>query len=96
MTVGGAVLGRARCRVSVVIPALNVAANLPHLLALLPAGLHEVVLVDGHSTDGTVEVARARWPNRHIVARERRRGWVPARPVPRGHPRARMALRIVK
>ena len=71
------VLGR--CRVSVVIPTLNEAANLPHVFARLPAGLHEVVLVDGHSTDGTVEVARARWPNRHIVARERRRGGAPPR-----------------
>ena len=70
----------APCRVSVV----------------LRDGLHEVVLGDNRLTDGTVETARARWPNRHIVARERRRGWVPARPVPRGHPRARMALRIVK
>ena len=45
-------------RVSVVIPALNEAENLRHVLPRLPEGLHEVILVDGHSTDGTVEVAR--------------------------------------
>ena len=45
--------------VSVVIPTLNEAENLPHVFARLPAGLHEVIVVDGHSTDGTVDVARA-------------------------------------
>src|SRR5439155_7208795 len=45
-------------RVSVVIPTLNEAENVPHVLARLPAWLDEVILVDAHSTDGTVEVAR--------------------------------------
>jgi glycosyltransferase involved in cell wall biosynthesis len=45
-------------RVSVVIPALNEAENLPHVFSRLPDGLHEVIVVDGHSTDGTAEVAR--------------------------------------
>jgi len=46
-------------RVSVVIPALNEARNLPAVLPRLPAGIHEVILVDGRSTDGTADVARA-------------------------------------
>lgn len=62
--------------VSVVIPALNEAKNLPHVLPTIPSWVHEVVLVDGNSTDGTSEVARALWPNNHIVAIERRRGVV--------------------
>ena len=45
-------------RVSVVIAAMNEAENLPHVFARLPDGLHEVVLVDGHSVDDTVAVAR--------------------------------------
>lgn len=45
-------------RVSVVIPALNEAENLPHVFGTLPAWIHEVVLVDGHSTDNTVQVAK--------------------------------------
>ena len=45
-------------RVSVVIPTLNEASNLPFVFERLPPDLHEVVLVDGHSTDGTVAVAR--------------------------------------
>jgi glycosyltransferase involved in cell wall biosynthesis len=46
-------------RLSVVIPALNEAANIGHVLRTLPDDVFEVVLVDGRSTDGTVEAARA-------------------------------------
>jgi glycosyltransferase involved in cell wall biosynthesis len=59
--------------VSVVIPTLNEAENLPHVLPRIPQWVHEVVLVDGRSTDGTLDVARHLWPNHHIVTRERRR-----------------------
>jgi glycosyltransferase involved in cell wall biosynthesis len=41
-----------------VVPALNEARNLPHVLGGIPAGVDEVILVDGGSRDGTVEVAR--------------------------------------
>ncbi|MEK6277640.1 MAG: glycosyltransferase family 2 protein [Actinomycetota bacterium] len=44
-------------RVSVVIPALNEADNIGPVLERLPEGLHEVILVDGNSRDGTVKVA---------------------------------------
>jgi glycosyltransferase involved in cell wall biosynthesis len=54
-------------RISVVIPALNEERNLPHVLARLPAGLHEVIVVDGHSTDGTLEVVRRLRPDARIV-----------------------------
>ena len=50
--------------VSVVIPTLNEARNLEHVFAALPAGLHEVILVDGHSTDGTPDIARQLLPGR--------------------------------
>ncbi|MEU1010566.1 glycosyltransferase family 2 protein [Streptomyces sp. NPDC088810] len=45
--------------VSVVIPAMNEAENLPYVFRSLPDWIHEVVLVDGNSTDGTVDVARS-------------------------------------
>ena len=80
---------------SVVIPTLNEAANLPHVLARIPAWVHEVVIVDGHSRDGTLAVARERWGNEHIVAAERRRR---AASPPPGMPerrRAGMVLRLV-
>jgi len=48
-------------RISVIIPALNEAASLPHTLAALQ-GLrnrgHEIILVDGGSSDATVDVSR--------------------------------------
>jgi glycosyltransferase involved in cell wall biosynthesis len=58
----------ARPRVSVVIPTLNEAANIGHVLATLPEDVHEVLLVDGGSHDGTVEVARECRPDVRVVA----------------------------
>jgi glycosyltransferase involved in cell wall biosynthesis len=57
-------------RVSVVIPTLNEAENLPHVFPRLPEGLHEVIVVDGRSTDGTVEVARRLRPDVRIVMQD--------------------------
>jgi hypothetical protein len=59
-------------RVSVVVPARNEARNLPHVLGALPAGLHEVILVDGHSEDDTIEVARRVLPSIRIVQQTRK------------------------
>ncbi len=47
--------------VTIVMPAKNEAANLREVLPLLPP-VHEVILVDGNSVDGTVEVARELMP----------------------------------
>jgi glycosyltransferase involved in cell wall biosynthesis len=47
---------------------MNEARNLPYVFARLPVGLHEVILVDGHSTDGTTEIARALCPDVGIVS----------------------------
>src|SRR6266545_6797836 len=54
-------------RISVVIPTLNEAKNLPHVFAKLPSDIYEIVLVDGNSTDDTVEVARELYPDVRIV-----------------------------
>jgi glycosyltransferase involved in cell wall biosynthesis len=54
-------------RVSVVVPALNEAENLPHVLPRIPAEVFEVILVDGHSTDGTATVARRLRPDIRLV-----------------------------
>jgi glycosyltransferase involved in cell wall biosynthesis len=53
--------------VSVVIPAMNEAENLPYTFSRLPEGLHEVILVDGHSRDDTVAVAKRLRPDVRIV-----------------------------
>ncbi|HSD84543.1 MAG TPA: glycosyltransferase family 2 protein [Anaerolineae bacterium] len=52
---------------SVVIPALNEARNLPHVLPYIPSWVDEVLLVDGESTDGTIEIARELRPDVRIV-----------------------------
>ena len=61
-----------RPRISVVIPTYNEAANLPHVFSLLPSDLHEVILVDGRSTDDTVAVARSLMPDVKVVLQNRR------------------------
>jgi glycosyltransferase involved in cell wall biosynthesis len=61
-----------RRRVSVVIPALNEARNLPHVFARLPLDVHEVIVVDGHSVDDTISVARQLRPDVRIVLQSRR------------------------
>ena len=58
-------------KVSVVIPTLNEARNLPHVFAKLPAGLHEVIVVDGNSVDDTVATARRLRPDIRIVMQNR-------------------------
>jgi glycosyltransferase involved in cell wall biosynthesis len=59
-------------RVSVVIPALNEALNLPHVFGRLPQDIFEVILVDGDSVDDTVAVARALRPDVRVVRQTRR------------------------
>jgi glycosyltransferase involved in cell wall biosynthesis len=59
--------GNITSRVSVVIPTLNEEKNLPHVFARLPEGLHEVIVVDGHSTDATVTVARRLRPDVRVI-----------------------------
>ena len=57
---------------SVVIPTLNEARNLPHVFAGLPEGLHEVIVVDGRSVDETLAVARQLRPDVRIVMQTRK------------------------
>jgi glycosyltransferase involved in cell wall biosynthesis len=59
-------------RVSVIIPALNEAENLRYVLPRVPDWVHEVLLIDGNSTDMTVEVARSLRPDIRIVQQQGR------------------------
>ncbi|MHB1910682.1 MAG: glycosyltransferase family 2 protein [Acidimicrobiales bacterium] len=52
--------------VTVVIPAMNEAANLAHVVERLPRHC-EVILVDGNSVDGTADVMRYLCPEAHII-----------------------------
>jgi glycosyltransferase involved in cell wall biosynthesis len=59
-------------RVSAVIPTLNEGQNLRWLLPRLPGWLHEIIIVDGHSTDDTLEVVRRLAPGARVVIENRR------------------------
>jgi len=67
----GTVTQRPLPRVSVVVPTFNEAQNLPHVFARMP-DVFEVIVVDGHSTDDTVEVARRLRPDAKIVLQNRK------------------------
>jgi hypothetical protein len=53
--------------VTAVIPARNEAKNLPFVLPRIPSIVTEVILVDGKSTDDTVEVARKLRPDIRVI-----------------------------
>lgn len=59
-------------RISVVIPAMNEARNLPYVLPDIPVWVAEVILVDGDSVDDTVAVARRLLPSIKVVPQEGR------------------------
>jgi glycosyltransferase involved in cell wall biosynthesis len=56
--------------VSLVIPAKDEARNIAWVLRRLPDGIDEVILVDGHSTDDTVAIAREIRPDIVVVDEE--------------------------
>jgi glycosyltransferase involved in cell wall biosynthesis len=56
--------------VTVVIPTKNEARNIAWVLEQIPAWVDEIVLVDGHSTDGTVEAAIRVRPDVVVVHQE--------------------------
>ena len=58
-------------KVSVVVPTLNEAENLKWLLPRLPVWIHELIIIDGCSTDGTPEVARALYAGVRIITETR-------------------------
>src|ERR1700678_4566084 len=68
----GAASGGSEPTVSVVIPAKNEARNLPQVFAGLADDLHEVILVDGDSTDDTVAVARRLRPGITVIGQTRK------------------------
>jgi glycosyltransferase involved in cell wall biosynthesis len=53
--------------VSVVIPALNEERNLPDVLARVPRDVHELIVVDGRSSDETIAVVRRLWPRALVL-----------------------------
>ncbi len=62
---------RAVPTVGLVIPTLNEERNIAELLPLIGDNVDELVIVDGRSTDRTIEVVRALRPDARIVREER-------------------------
>jgi glycosyltransferase involved in cell wall biosynthesis len=58
-------------KISIVVPARNEARNLEVVLPLLPADA-EVIVVDGHSVDGTVEVVARIRPDARVLSQTRK------------------------
>jgi glycosyltransferase involved in cell wall biosynthesis len=58
-------------RVSVIVPTVNEAKNLPYVLPRIPGWIDEVILVDGNSADGTIAVARSIMPGIVIIEQPR-------------------------
>ncbi|MFC2004386.1 glycosyltransferase family 2 protein [Chloroflexota bacterium] len=54
-------------KVSLVIPTLNEATNLPYVLPKIPSLVDEIIIVDACSTDGTAEIAKKLRPDIQIV-----------------------------
>jgi glycosyltransferase involved in cell wall biosynthesis len=64
--------GQAQATVSLIIPTLNEAKNLALVLPTLPDMVDELVIVDGGSTDGTVDIVRQLRPDATIVEEPRK------------------------
>jgi len=58
-------------RVSIIVPTLNEAANAREILPYL-ADYYEVIVVDGHSTDGTADIAREVLPSAKVIQQTRK------------------------
>ena len=56
-----------RPQLSVVIPTLNEAENLYYVLPYIPSIVNEVILVDGHSRDDTIAVAKQLYPSIKVL-----------------------------
>jgi glycosyltransferase involved in cell wall biosynthesis len=65
----GSQAGNSRLRpsVSVMIPTLNEARNLPYVLNTVPGWVDEVIIIDGRSTDDTLRIANALRPDIRII-----------------------------
>ena len=64
-------MSKTRPKVSLVIPTMNEAANIPHVFPKIPDVVDEVVIVDS-STDNTVDVIRRYRPDAKIIREEPR------------------------
>jgi glycosyltransferase involved in cell wall biosynthesis len=58
---------RLKPSVSVMIPTLNEARNLPYVLNTVPGWVDEIIIVDGRSTDDTLRIAKVLRPDIRVI-----------------------------
>jgi len=63
----GSGVGMSKATVSVIIPTLNEAGNLPYVLNTVPDWIDEIIVVDGRSTDDTERIARLMHPGVKVI-----------------------------
>lgn len=63
-------LGTRPPRITLLIPTKNEDKNLPHVLSRIPSVIDEVLLVDGFSTDRTMEVAKELRPDIRLLTQD--------------------------
>lgn len=63
-------LGSRSPKITLLIPTWNEEGNLPHVLPRIPPVVDEVLLVDGHSTDRTMALARELRPDIRLLSQE--------------------------
>jgi D,D-heptose 1,7-bisphosphate phosphatase len=56
-----------RVTITIIVPTLNEERNLAYVLPKIPPGMGEILLVDGHSTDNTVAVAKKLSPGIRVA-----------------------------
>jgi glycosyltransferase involved in cell wall biosynthesis len=61
---------------TLLIPTLNKEKNLPRILPKIPTIVTEVLIVDGHSQDATVKVAKEICPQARITYQGRKILWM--------------------
>ena len=54
-------------KVSIIVCTLNEAPNLPYVLPKIPDWVDEILLVDAHSVDATVEIAKQLCPRIRVL-----------------------------
>ena len=63
-------LAPARPTVSVIVPTLNESKNIAFVLDRIPSTVDEIIIVDGHSTDDTLEKVRLHYPYVRTMTQE--------------------------